>query len=1752
QILTFNSDILIAAGSAGTTVGEGKGAAGGAVVNATLLGFDVQVLAGDGSDGKKGGAGGRIETLRLLEDDRILMHNALINAGKGGNGNGAPGGPGGNVEGLLVDNSDLQTFTVNSGSQGDGGASIGSTGGKGGRVVGLVLTDDDSGLQIQGPIAVRAGNGGTGEKGGGSGGALKQMEMTALNAHLDAVAGRGGSATVKGLGGVGGKVTAVQLTADGSVFGADAHANVTAGAGGDGIGKKGAGGKGGAASFININAAGDAALIAGDGGEGTANSVSGTTVIPGGAPGRGGNIEISGVFARLGSGELRAGDAGTTGNAPAAGGSIFGGSQGELVGLRAALSIKATGGDGTHGGAGGSITDLSYGSTSTNTLTPTPVGDILIQSGHGSSEGAVAGAGGSLKSIAGSVSSGVDSKTSLLAGDGGGILSTAMPVVEVTPGDIGTSEVQRLDISALAGIAKARFTVTIGGVTSERISATTNIKDFQTKLNATFGDGTVTVARVQGSMTQFLLTFGANGDQPLIGATGYTGSVAAKGGSISEASISVGGGSGVEFMIEAGDGGDALGNGKVGGKGGKVNGVGVTDLDPLTIVRSIAAGDGGDARKTGGAGGSITFVSIQDHDIGVRSGLKFGYDAMGGLFVGAGGKATDGKDGLAGSATDINANAIASIVAGRTLVPELAEKVSRVFLNETNQLVVREGALVSNSPFTLTFGGNTTDLLPGNATRQQVEFALNQLASIQNTVPGGTGTVTVTYGTNPNVSVYSTYIVTFTATGDQVLLTGEEQVPIEVSTTVPGQIINFPTIEKLPGSSVFPVLETTPGQRDLTILETISGDSAFSSTEQTRGDILANPQVSEVQRISLVNLSPFPTGMFNLTFGANTTANLPANATAQQIQTALNSLGSISGINGVGGVVVVPAGNASFDIRFNNPGDVQPITGHFFVPETQRLFLGDLPTFTTGQMTLKFGANTTAPIASTATAAQIDTALEALPSIVALPGTAGNKVTVSQIQAGVFNITFNSIGQKAPLMGTGLIPETQQVNLGALPAVPTATFTLTYNSITTGPIHVAADGTGPVAADIDAALEALTSIQALPGTAGNKVSVVKTSTNLFNVTFNSNGDKLSLVALGETREVQTLDLGTIATTFGAEFTLDVSHFVKVGEKVNGVTRPVLTHTIQEGQVDLLITETTPGTATTQEVQQLNLGPVNLANETFVLEFLGEQTTPIPGVAPGPIPPNPPLEVLIENALNALQTVIDAGNVLVAATATAGVYNITFASIGDQARFTATGFVQETQGVDLATVQGLAGGEFTLSIADPVDPTIIYTTAPIAQNATPTAVANAVNDLVTVAPGAFGGNTVTVSAGTAPDEYTISFMATGDRNLFIGAGGGTVDHETQTIDLSPLLPYVANQSFTLSFGGLSTLPLTLTNGGATDATAIQNALNALATVQSIRPPDPDPITPPPATPGAVAVVSTAPGVFDTTFNYFGDQPLIGGISRVGFDAQHIGLTIRLPYNATAAQIQSAIQAVSQANVSVAPGMAANTYDITFIENGDQPAINVTGYLHETQNVDVYALGDFNLKFNSVNTNRLAPPPDPATDPAGAAAAEAAIDAQLEALSSIQALTGPVGDKVEVHVGANSSFSVLFHADGDVTSLGGTQFETMYVSNTINGLDRNGTAATRELQEIAYPRKGEFEPIYFTQANLVGGISDLNEIDANVFHFLRNGMLMSGPSFQFGDTPIDGLIMAKNLTQNTINFTPEAKLTLFGFFDNDNVI
>jgi hypothetical protein len=109
-----------------------------------------------------------------------------------------------------------------------------------------------------------------------------------------------------------------------------------------------------------------------------------------------------------------------------------------------------------------------------------------------------------------------------------------------------------------------------------------------------------------------------------------------------------------------------------------VNDVAVDTLAVGTLVRSIAAGDGGNAPLgTGGNGGSVNGVHTSS-DIGVRSGVNFGYATMGGIFAGAGG--TGVKQGAAGNVTDITASAIAAIVAGKGAAPQLVTKVDGIIL----------------------------------------------------------------------------------------------------------------------------------------------------------------------------------------------------------------------------------------------------------------------------------------------------------------------------------------------------------------------------------------------------------------------------------------------------------------------------------------------------------------------------------------------------------------------------------------------------------------------------------------------------------------------------------------------------------------------------------------------------------------------------------------------------------------------------------------------------------------------------------------------------------------------------------------------------------------------------------------------------------------------------------------------------------------------------------------------------------------
>lgn len=80
-----------------------------------------------------------------------------------------------------------------------------------------------------------------------------------------------------------------------------------------------------------------------------------------------------------------------------------------------------------------------------------------------------------------------------------------------------------------------------------------------------------------------------------------------------------------------------------------------------------------------------------------------------------------------------------------------------------------------------------------------------------------------------------------------------------------------------------------------------------------------------VLRVALGEINQVPTaGNWNLSFGGDTTADLAHNATADQVETALNALASITA---AGGVAVSKVGDA-FSVEFNTVGARTPITGN--------------------------------------------------------------------------------------------------------------------------------------------------------------------------------------------------------------------------------------------------------------------------------------------------------------------------------------------------------------------------------------------------------------------------------------------------------------------------------------------------------------------------------------------------------------------------------------------------------------------------------------------------------------------------------------------------------------------------------------------------------------------------------------------------------------------------------------------------------
>jgi hypothetical protein len=287
--------------------------------------------------------------------------------------------------------------------------------------------------------------------------------------------------------------------------------------------------------------------------------------------------------------------------------------------------------------------------------------------------------------------------------------------------------------------------------------------------------------------------------------------------------------------------------------------VSISDIDAAALLRSIAAGDGGSGASKGGAGGSLTDIRVADHDIGVRSGVAYGYTTMGGLFAGlGGGGTTSGKN---GSVSKISARAIASIVAGKSNLPQLVEKVSYVYV------------------------GNTTGTFATDLT-ENTDLDLAEVAGDANY-----------YAVLPNPLLTANFVGSFS---NPTAVDGNKFQFIDTNSNGFFDIGEQP-IDGLVAAKVFDqkTMNFTP--------EFFRGEGSFLAGKTVVGD----GSTQEVQNVQVVGATSFV-----LVYGSSETAKLSGTASALTVQNALNKLPSITAAGGV----TVTSFLGIYSVIFNDVG----------------------------------------------------------------------------------------------------------------------------------------------------------------------------------------------------------------------------------------------------------------------------------------------------------------------------------------------------------------------------------------------------------------------------------------------------------------------------------------------------------------------------------------------------------------------------------------------------------------------------------------------------------------------------------------------------------------------------------------------------------------------------------------------------------------------------------------------------------------
>ena len=716
---------------------------------------------------------------------------------------------------------------------------------------------------------------------------------------------------------------------------------------------------------------------------------------------------------------------------------------------------------------------------------------------------------------------------------------------------------------------------------------------------------------------------------------------------------------------------------------------------------------------------------------------------------------------------------------------------------------------------------------------------------------------------------------------------------------------------------------------------TVAGDAGGPYTATFGGDLaktdvetITGQAVSETQTITVT--SGADPDVMVLTFGGESTAELPHDASAAEVQAALEALASV----GEGNALVTSDEDAVWVVEFTGDledQDVGAITGVCGSDEVQTITLS--ATAVTDTMVLTFDSQSTAALDYDATGAEVLAALEALSNIEV------DDVEVEEIEDG-WQVTFTGNMARTDVAAiTGVCGTSEVQTITLTDAVAGDTMVLSFDG----------QSTSELAYDITSANLA-TALKALSNIGESDVTVEDGDPDGWVITFAGDLARQPvelITGVCGTNEVQTITLTDTAAgdlmyiTYEDETTSGIAYDAvpaTVETALEGLT------TIGAGNVSVggsagAWTLTFQGDLAKTDVDSVDAvcgvnetQTVRLADEAagdHVILTLGAESTDALAYDADPS--------VVQAALEAF-TGIGAGNVSVVAGDPDG-WDCTF--IGSLARTAVTNMTGVGGKYEVQTVRltDEAAGDLVILTFDG------ESTGPIAYDASASTVQAALEALSNIDPG-----DIEVSVGD-PDGWDVVFKSyTGAVDL-TGVGGA---NEKQTVTLTGAID---GDVFTLTFDGQTTAQIAYDAGAAT----VQSALEGLSNI------DPGDVIVTDGDPSGWVVEFTGTYAYTDAANLTGTSPqneiqnvtvsgATGGTFTLTYGEQ---TTDAIAFDAVVAVVESELEALSsigEGNVSVTAGDPAG-YEIEFINDlaqqnlalitandasltGDTPSIAVT--------------------------------------------------------------------------------------------------------------------------------------------------------------------------------------------------------------------